>query len=55
MIPEHINEAATINGIPAGRRLPLFLQLVNTLKTAVVIPLSGVTRMFDGQGRCTNC
>jgi hypothetical protein len=55
VIPSHINEAATINGIPAGRRLPLFSQLVNKLNTAVVIPLSGVTRMFDGQGRCINC
>jgi hypothetical protein len=29
--------------------------LVNTLNTTVVVPLSGVTRMFDGQGHCTNC
>jgi hypothetical protein len=55
VIPEHINEAATANGLPTGRRLPLFLQLVNQLNTAVVIPLSGVTRMFDGQGHCINC
>jgi hypothetical protein len=55
VIPSHINEAATINGIPAGRRLPLFTQLVNKLNTAVVVPLSGVTRMFDGQGHCINC
>ena len=55
VIPQHINEAATINGVPAGRRLPLFLKLVDPILTKVVVPLSGVTRMFDGQGHCTNC
>jgi len=54
VIPEHINEAATLGGSPVGRRMRLFLQLVDK-KTDVVIPLSGVTRAFDGRGRCVNC
>jgi hypothetical protein len=55
VIPEHINEAATSGGNPAGPRLTLFMQLVNSLRTKVVIPTSGVTREFDGQGHCVNC
>jgi Beta-lactamase superfamily domain len=55
VIPEHINEAATTNGNPTGRRMTLFMREVDTTRTAVVVPLSGVTRAFDGQGRCLNC
>jgi Beta-lactamase superfamily domain len=55
VIPTHINEAAATNGNMIGRRLALFMREVDTTRTAVVIPLSGVTRAFDGQGRCLNC
>ncbi len=66
VIPSHINEAATSNGAPTGDRLRRFLdQLRNppgpfprsrgTAEVSVVIPLSGVTREFNGDGRCVNC
>jgi L-ascorbate metabolism protein UlaG (beta-lactamase superfamily) len=55
VIPSHINEAATSGGHIIGDRLKLFSQLVDQQETNVVIPLSGVTREFDGRGRCVNC
>jgi L-ascorbate metabolism protein UlaG (beta-lactamase superfamily) len=54
VIPSHINEAATSGGQPIGRRLQLFMDLVDK-KTDIVIPLSGVSRAFDREGRCVNC
>jgi len=55
VIPSHINEAATTGGAVTGARLKRFLDQVNESRTNVVIPLSGVTREFDGRGRCVNC
>ncbi len=54
VIPEHINEAATAGGHPTGARLRRFLEQVNR-RTDVVIPLTGITRLFDSRGRCVNC
>jgi hypothetical protein len=52
VIPEHVNEAATASGgNPIGHRLPIFMGMVNSLQTAVVIPRSGVTRLFNGAGQ----
>jgi L-ascorbate metabolism protein UlaG (beta-lactamase superfamily) len=51
VIPSHINEAATAGGQIVGNRLRLFLEQVDR-KVDVVIPLSGITREFDGRGRC---
>jgi L-ascorbate metabolism protein UlaG (beta-lactamase superfamily) len=51
VIPQHVNEAATASGgNPIGHRLPIFMGMVNSLQTAVVIPRSGVTRHFNGAG-----
>jgi Beta-lactamase superfamily domain len=64
VIPSHINEAATSGGVVvAGTRLEL---LLNGLRGTgeifqrgpqidVVLPLSGVTRQVDGNGRCIDC
>lgn len=54
VIPSHINEAATAGGVVVGDRLRRFLEQVDR-RVDVVIPLSGVTRDFDGRGRCINC
>jgi hypothetical protein len=52
VIPEHVNEAATAaGGFPIGHRLPIFMGMVNAQQTAVVIPRSGVTRLFNGAGQ----
>lgn len=53
VIPSHINEAGTTGGVVTGQRLKRFLQLVDR-RTAVEIPLSGVTLEFDGRGRRVN-
>ncbi|HYL37920.1 MAG TPA: MBL fold metallo-hydrolase [Bryobacteraceae bacterium] len=55
VIPSHINEAATTNGQPTGARLLRFLGQMNGSGINVVLPLSGVTRQFDGAGNCLNC
>jgi L-ascorbate metabolism protein UlaG (beta-lactamase superfamily) len=54
VIPSHINEAATAGGQVVGDRLRRFLEQVDQ-KVDVIVPLSGVTRAFDGEGRCVNC
>jgi L-ascorbate metabolism protein UlaG (beta-lactamase superfamily) len=54
VIPEHINEEATSDGRPVGGRLIRFQQEVDQ-PIKIVVPLSGVTREFDGNGRCVNC
>jgi hypothetical protein len=63
-MPSHINEAATSGGaVVAGSRLEL---LINGLRGTgeifqrgpqidLVVPLSGVTRQFDRNGRCIDC
>jgi hypothetical protein len=65
VIPSHINEAATSGGsVAGGSRLELFMELMRNLPVEgirraspidVVLPLSGVTRQFDGDGRCIDC
>lgn len=55
IIPSHINEAATTNGQPSGARMLRFLDQMNGSGINVVLPLSGVTRQFDGSGNCLNC
>ena len=55
VIPSHINEAATTNGSPAGDRMKRFIDRMNGSNINIVLPLSGVTREFDGSGSCTNC
>jgi len=55
VIPSHINEAATTKGQPTGPRLVEFLSQMSKSDIAVVLPLSGVTREFDGNGNFANC
>ena len=55
VMPSHVNEAATSGGqIVAGTRVALFQSLLHS-DTALVLPLSDVTRAFDGAGRCVDC
>jgi len=55
VMPSHVNEAATSGGqIVAGTRVALFQSLVRN-DVALVVPLSDVTRSFDGEGRCVDC
>ena len=55
VIPEHINEAATLNGQPSGAKMMRFLSQMSGSNINVVLPLSFVTREFDGSGNCVNC
>jgi L-ascorbate metabolism protein UlaG (beta-lactamase superfamily) len=55
VIPSHINEAATTNGQPTGPRIKEFLSQMGRSEIGVVLPLSGITREFDGSGNCVNC
>jgi L-ascorbate metabolism protein UlaG (beta-lactamase superfamily) len=55
VIPSHTNEASTTRGaVNPGTRLERFIAEVGD-DVRVVVPLSGVTRHFDGQGRCVDC
>ena len=55
VMPSHVNEAATSGGhITAGTRVALFQSLLHS-DAALVLPLSDITRAFDGQGRCVDC
>ena len=67
VIPSHVNQAATVNGIAAaGSRTARFLELLSSRSSrkdsddrgpgvrgiSVFLPLSGVTMQFNGNGRC---
>ena len=55
VMPSHVNEQATSGGvIRAGTRVDLFQLFVRDYAD-VVVPLSEVTRTFDGSGRCIGC
>jgi L-ascorbate metabolism protein UlaG (beta-lactamase superfamily) len=55
VMPSHVNEQATAGGsIRAGTRVDLFQLFVRDY-VDVVLPLSEVTRTFDGAGRCVGC
>jgi hypothetical protein len=55
VMPSHVNEQATSGGaIRAGTRVDLFQVFVRDY-VDVVVPLSEVTRSFDGSGRCVGC
>jgi hypothetical protein len=55
VMPSHVNEAATSGGrLAAGSRTERFVNAVGSAAT-VVLPVSDVTRSFDGQGRCIGC
>jgi len=55
VMPSHVNEQATQGGvIRGGTRVDLFQLFARDL-VDVVVPLSEVTRSFDGSGRCIGC
>src|SRR5882672_581023 len=55
VMPSHVNEQATQGGaIRAGTRVDLFQLFARDL-VDVVVPVSDVTRSFDGAGRCIGC
>jgi L-ascorbate metabolism protein UlaG (beta-lactamase superfamily) len=60
VMPSHANEASTAGGsVVPGTRTERLTQLlraqIGSAGVAVVVPLSGVAREFDGDGRCVNC
>jgi L-ascorbate metabolism protein UlaG (beta-lactamase superfamily) len=55
VMPSHVNEQATAGGaVRAGTRTALFATFARDI-VDVVLPLSDVTRSFDGDGRCVGC
>ena len=55
VMPSHVNEQATADGVVrAGTRTALFEFFANDVAD-VIVPLSDVTRSFDGTGRCVGC
>jgi L-ascorbate metabolism protein UlaG (beta-lactamase superfamily) len=56
MIPEHASEVATSGGqLLPGTRTAQLIEMMHGSSVQVVLPLSGVTRHFDGDGNCVNC
>lgn len=56
VMPTHTNEQSTSGGaVVAGTRVDRFVRALPNSETAVVLPLSGVTREFDQNGRCVGC
>jgi L-ascorbate metabolism protein UlaG (beta-lactamase superfamily) len=55
VMPTHVNEQATSGGvIRPGTRVDFFNLFVRDYAD-VVVPVSDVTRTFDGSGRCIGC
>jgi L-ascorbate metabolism protein UlaG (beta-lactamase superfamily) len=55
VMPTHVNEQATADGaIVPGTRVDMFSILVRGI-VDLVVPISDVTRTFDGSGRCVGC
>jgi len=55
VMASHVNEGTTNGGVPiSGTRTERFARIARGF-TDVVIPLSDVTRSFDGEGRCIGC
>ena len=55
VVPSHVNEQATSGGvIRGGTRVALFESSVRD-SVDVIVPISDITRSFDGSGRCVGC
>jgi L-ascorbate metabolism protein UlaG (beta-lactamase superfamily) len=55
VLPSHVNEQATAGGaIRPGTRVDLFATFARPY-VDIVVPVSDVTRSFDGDGRCIGC
>jgi L-ascorbate metabolism protein UlaG (beta-lactamase superfamily) len=55
VIPSHSREASTTGGVITGLRMGRFRDELDHSGVRLVVPLSGVTREFDGRGVCINC
>ena len=55
VIPSHSLEASTTDGAITGLRLARFRDELDHSRVRLVVPLSGITREFNGRGECTNC
>jgi L-ascorbate metabolism protein UlaG (beta-lactamase superfamily) len=55
VIPSHSLEASTTEGIITGLRLARFKDKLDHSRVHIVVPLSGITREFNGRGECINC
>ena len=55
VIPEHFNQVSTTNGkVNSGTKLERFIsQLKGQASTRVIVPLSGIPILCDGQGNCS--
>ncbi len=55
VMPSHVNEQATAGGqIRGGTRVDLFTTFARSY-VDVVVPVSDMTRSFDGAGQCIGC
>ena len=55
VIPSHSLEASTTGGVITGLRMGRFRDELDHSGVRLVVPLSGVTREFNGRGECINC
>ena len=55
VIPSHSLEASTTGGIITGLRLARLRDELDHSGVRLVVPLSGMTREFNGRGVCINC
>jgi L-ascorbate metabolism protein UlaG (beta-lactamase superfamily) len=55
VIPSHSQEASTTGGVITGLRMGRFRDELDRSGVRIVVPLSGITREFNGRGECINC
>jgi len=55
VIPSHSLEASTTGGVITGLRMGRLRDELDRSDVRIVVPLSGITREFNGRGVCINC
>jgi hypothetical protein len=55
VMPSHVNEQATAGGVVRGGTRTAQFEFFANGVAEVIVPLSDVTRSFDGAGRCVGC
>jgi L-ascorbate metabolism protein UlaG (beta-lactamase superfamily) len=55
VIPSHANEPSTTNGVITGLKAGRFRDELDRSSVRLVVPLSDITREFNGRGDCINC
>jgi L-ascorbate metabolism protein UlaG (beta-lactamase superfamily) len=55
VIPSHSNEPSTTNGVITGLKAGRFRDELDRSGIRLVVPLSDITREFNGRGECINC